>query len=126
MEELHPRNFMTEQQKKNVSELQGEKNPMPSTFVCCKTKFNTDVSGSGHPAEALPWIKDVEMANSADDLKTSRSILGRIYLNFETLDARIASALKKTVLSSNFKRKAHLEEQKAQTEDRFLRGRKIA
>ena len=55
--------------------------PMPSTFVYCKTKFNTEVSVSGHTAEALPWIKDVEMANSVDDLKTSRSILGRIDLN---------------------------------------------
>ena len=66
------------------------------------------------------------MANSVDDLKTSRSILGRIYLNFETLDARIASALKTNLLNSNFKKKAHLEEQQAQKEDRFLRGRKIA
>ena len=100
--------------------------PMSSTFVYCKTKFNTEVSGSGHTAEALPWIKDVEMTNSVDDLKVSRSILGRIYLNFETLDVRIVSALKTNILNSNFKKKAHLEEQQAQKEDRFLRDRKIA
>ena len=65
-------------------------------------------AGSGHTAEALPLIQDVEMANSVDDLKTSRSILERNYLNFETLDTRIVSALKKTILNSNFKKKGSL------------------
>ena len=83
-------------------------------------------AGSGHTAEALPLIKDVEMANSVGDLKTSLSILERNYLNFETLDARIVSALKTNILNSNFKQKAHLEEQKGQKEDRSLRRRKIA
>ena len=42
------------------------------------------------------------------------------------LDARIASALNKIILNSYFKKKVSLEEQKAQKEDRFLRGRQIA
>ena len=43
------------------------------------------------------------------------------------LDARIASALNKIILSSHFKKqKVSLEEQKAQKEDRFQRGRQIA
>ena len=46
--------------------------------------------------------------------------------NFEVLDARIASALNKIIHNSHFKRKISLEEQKAQNEDRFLRGRQIA
>ena len=46
--------------------------------------------------------------------------------NFEVLDARIASALNKIIHNSQFKRKISLEEQKAQKEDRFLRGRQIA
>ena len=41
------------------------------------------------------------------------------------LDASIASALNKIVQNSHFK-KVSLEEQKAQKEDRFLRGRQIA
>ena len=45
--------------------------------------------------------------------------------NFEVLDARIASALNKIIHNSNFKRRISLEEQKAQKEDRFLRGRQI-
>ena len=42
------------------------------------------------------------------------------------LDARIASALDKIIQSSYFKMKVSLEEQKAQKEDRFLRGKQIA
>ena len=45
---------------------------------------------------------------------------------FEVLDAKIASALNKIIHNSHFKRKISLEEQKAQKEDRFLRGRQIA
>ena len=46
--------------------------------------------------------------------------------NFEVLDARIASALNKIILNTRFKRRISLEEQKAQKQDRFLRGRQIA
>ena len=42
------------------------------------------------------------------------------------LDAKIASALNKILQNSHFKKKVSLEEQKAQKEDRFLRGRQIA
>ena len=46
--------------------------------------------------------------------------------NFEVLDARIASALNRVIHDSHFKRRISLEEQKAQKQDRFLRGRQIA
>ena len=46
--------------------------------------------------------------------------------NFEVFDAKIASALNRVIHNSRFKRKVSLEEQKAQKEDRFLRGRQIA
>ena len=58
--------------------------------------------------------------------KSSRSIAGRNFPNFEMLDAKIASALNKIIQVSHFKKKVSLEEQKAQKEHRFLRGRKIA
>ena len=45
---------------------------------------------------------------------------------FEVLDARIASALNRFIHNSHFKRRISLEEQKAQKQDRFLRGRQIA
>ena len=46
--------------------------------------------------------------------------------DFEVLHAKIASALNRIIHNSHFKRRVGLEEQKAQKEDRFLRGRQIA
>ena len=46
--------------------------------------------------------------------------------NFEVLDARIASALNKIIQNSQFIRRISLEEQKAQKQDRFFRGKQIA
>ena len=63
---------------------------------------------------------------SVDDLKSSRSIKGITGPDFELLDARIASALNRIIHNTHFKRRISLEEQKAQKEDRFLRGRQIA
>ena len=56
----------------------------------------------------MPWIEEVEMATSDDDLKTSRSITGKIYPHFETHDARIATALQNIMQNSNFKKKGPL------------------
>ena len=64
--------------------------------------------------------------DSVDELKSSRSIAGKDFPNFELLDARIASALSKIIQNSHFQKKVSLEEQKAQKEDQFLRGRQIA
>ena len=48
------------------------------------------------------------------------------FTEFEMLDAKIASALKKIITNPYFKKKVSLEEQKARMEDRFLSGRQIA
>ena len=68
----------------------------------------------------------MEMVDSLDDLKSSLSIRGIRMPDFEVLDARIASARNRIIHNSHFKRRNSLEEQKAQKEDRFLRGRQIA
>ena len=68
----------------------------------------------------------METVDSLDELKYSRSVCGKDFPNFEMLDAKIASALNKIIQNSRFKKKVTLEEQKAQKEDRFLRGRQIA
>ena len=81
---------------------------------------------SDFPSDAMLWIKEVEMVFSLEELKSSRSIAGKNFSKFETLDAKIASALNKIIQNSQFKKKVSLEEQKAQKEDRFLRGRQIA
>ena len=66
------------------------------------------------------------MVDSVVELNSSRSVSGKNFQNFELLDARIASALNKIIQNSHFKKKVSLEEQKAQKEDWFLRGRQIA
>ena len=45
---------------------------------------------------------------------------------FKVFDARIASAPNKIIHNSHFKKRIRLEEQKAQKQDRFLRGRQVA
>ena len=71
-------------------------------------------------------MKEMEMVDSVDDFKSSSSVRGMQMLNFEVLDARIASALNRIIHNTQFKRKVSLERQKAPKEDRFLRGRQIA
>ena len=73
------------------------------------------------------WIKEIEMVDSVDDLKSSLSIQGYTHFqNLEVPDARIAFPLNKIVQYSHFKKKVSLEEQKAQKKNLFLRGRQIA
>ena len=122
-----PQNYVVGQQRLQISELQFDKFPTPSSFLVWKTRFKTQVSGGADfPSDAMLWIKEVEMVDSLDDLKSSRSVFGKDFPNFEMLDAKIASALNKIVQNSQFKKKVSLEAQKAQNEDRFLRGRQIA
>ena len=72
------------------------------------------------------WIKEVELVDSLDDLKSSLSVRGIRMPDFEVLDAKIAAALNRIIHNTQFKRCVSLEEQKAQKEDEFLRGRQIA
>ena len=53
----------------------------------------------------MQWIKEVELVDSVDDLKSSRSIQGTPGPDFELLDARIASALNKIIQNTRFKKK---------------------
>ena len=66
------------------------------------------------------------MVESPEELKPSPSVAGKNFPNFAMLDAKIASALKKIIQNSQCRKKVSLEEQKAQEEDQFLRGRQIA
>ena len=62
----------------------------------------------------------MEMVESVDDLKSSRSIKGTHGPDSELLDARLASALNKIIQNTRFKRRVSLEEMTAHKEDRFL------
>ena len=68
----------------------------------------------------------MELVGSVDELRFSLFVRGIPMLDFEVLDVRFVSALNKIIHNSHFKRKISLEEQKAQKEDRFLRGGQIA
>ena len=63
------------------------------------------------------------MADSLDELKSSRSVYGKDSPNSEMVDAKIASALNKIIQSSQFKKKVSFEEQNVPKKERFLRGR---
>ena len=121
------KNYGADQQRLQISDLHFDKFPTPATFACWKIRFKTEVcTCSQFPTEAMHWIKEVEMVDSVDDLISSSSVRGIQMPNFEVLDARIASALNRIIHNSHFKRRVSLEEQKAQKEGRFLRGRQIA
>ena len=74
----------------------------------------------------MQWIKEVELVDSVDELRSSSSTRGFSMPNFEVRDARISSALKKIIHNSQLKRRISLEEQKAQKQDCLFRGRQIA
>ena len=123
----YSKNYGTDQQRLQILDLHFDMFPTPTTFACCKIRFKTEVcSCSPFSAEAMQWVKEVELIDSVDELRSSSSTRGISMPNFEVLDARIASALNKIIHNSHFKRKISLEEQKAQKEDRSLRGRQIA
>ena len=114
-------------QRLQISDLHFDKFPTPATFACWKIRFKTEVcTCSQFPTEAMQWIKEVELVDSVDDLRSSSSTRGISMPNYEVLDARIASALNKIIHNSQLKRRISLEERKAQKQDSFLRGRLIA
>ena len=53
----------------------------------------------------MQWIKEVELVDSVDDLRSSSSIRSIPMPDFEVLDARIASALNKIIHNSPFQKK---------------------
>ena len=113
-----------DQQRLQISDLHFDKFPNPATFAFWKIRFKTEeCTCSQFPTQVLLWIKQVEMVESVDDLKSSRSVRGTHGPNFELLDAKIASALNRIIQKTRFKQKVSLEEQKAHKEDRFLRGK---
>ena len=95
---VSPKNYGADQQRLPISDLHFDKFNTPATFACWKIRFKTEVcTCSQFHAEAMHWIKEVEMVDSVDDLKSSSSVRGIQMPNFEELDARIASALNRII-----------------------------
>ena len=84
------KNYGADQQRLQISDLHFDKFPTPATFACWKIRFKTEVcTCSQFPTEAMQWIKEVELVDSVDDLRSSSSTRGNSMPNFEVLDARI-------------------------------------
>ena len=114
------KNYGADQQRLQMSDPHFDKFPTPVTFACWKIRFKTEACiCSQFPTEAMLLIKEVELVDSVDDLKSSCSARGIQMPNFEVLDARIASALNRIIHNSHFKRRVSLEEQKAQKRGPF-------
>ena len=68
--------------------------PQSTIGFSVEIRFKTQVATfSDFPSDAMLWIKEVEMVDSVDDLKSSFCVRGIRISDFEVLDARIASAL---------------------------------
>ena len=119
--------YGAEKQRLQISDLHFDKFPTTAMFAFWKKRFKTEVGTcSQFRAEAMHWNKEVELVDSVDKLRSSSSTRGISMPNFDVLDTRIASAMNRIIHNSQFKRRISLEEEKAQKEDRFLRGRQIA
>ena len=98
------KNYGADQRRLQISDLHFDKFPTPATFACWKIRFKTEVcTCSQFPTEAMQWIKEVELVDSVDELRSSLSTRGISMPNFEVLDARIASALNKIIHNSHVK-----------------------
>ena len=105
----YSKNYGADQQRLQISDLHFDKFPTPATFACWKIRFKTEVCiCSQFPTEAMQWIKEVELVDSVDELRSSSSARGISMPNFQVLDARIASALNKIIDNSHFKRRISL------------------
>ena len=121
------KNYGTDQQRLQISDLHFDKFPTPATFACWKIRFKTEVcTCSQFPTEAVQWIKEVELVESVDELISSSSTRGIQMPNFEVLDARIASALNRIIHNSHFKEESVWRNKRPRSRTVFLRGRQIA
>ena len=99
------KNYGADQQRLQISDLHFDKFPTPATFACWKIRFKTEVyTCSQFPTEAMQWIKEVELVDSVDELRSSSSTRGISRPNFEVLDARIASALNRIIIPASRER----------------------
>ena len=69
------KNYGADQQGLQISDPHFDKFPTSATFACWKIRFKTEVCiCSQFPTEAMLWIKEVEMVDSVDDLRSSLSL----------------------------------------------------
>ena len=85
--------------------------------VCAKAK---------NLALTLQWIKKIEAARSLKDLINPKSITGKDFSDYEEVDLMMAAELKRCYDKyPHFQKRIRVEEQRAQEDNRFLRGSQI-
>ena len=68
------KNYGADQQRLQISDLHFDKFPTPATFACWKIRFKTEVcTCSQVPTKAMQWIREVELVESVDELRSSSS-----------------------------------------------------
>ena len=83
-------NTMAGQQRPRISELQFDKFPATHSFLCWKMRFQNQMTTcSDFSLDNMLWINKVEMVDSLEELKSSRSVAGKNFQNFQMLDANI-------------------------------------
>ena len=71
------KNHGADQQRLQILDLHFDLFPTPATFACWKIRFKTEgCTCSQFPTEAMQWIKEVELVDSVDDLRSSSSTRG--------------------------------------------------
>ena len=96
--------YGADQQRLQILDVHFDKFPTPAAFACWKIRLKTEVCAcSQFSTEAMQWIKEVELVDSVDELRSSSSLRCISMPDFEVLDARIASALNKIIHNSHFK-----------------------
>ena len=94
--------------------------PTPLTFSYWQIHFRTEIcSSSCHPS-AMSWMRDIELAQTLDNLKTSQSTAGNQFSNFEMLDAKVATASKRILTNMNLKKKSSWKSRKPRKLDDFF------
>ena len=69
------KNYGADQQRLQISDLLFDKFPTPATYACWKIRFKTEVCiCSQFLTEVMQWIKEVEMVDSVDELRSSSSL----------------------------------------------------
>ena len=77
LEETIQRIMGPTKQRLQISDLHFDKFLTPATLACWKIRFKTEVcTCSQFPTEAMHWIKEVELVDSVDELRSSSSTRG--------------------------------------------------
>ena len=88
------KNYLADQQRLQISDLHFDKFPTPATFLL---EGKVQDRGRYVVVHNFLRIKEVELVDSVDELRSSSSTRGISMPNFEVLDARIASELNKII-----------------------------